>query len=114
MLRRDSSVASFTRWASPPDKRRGGLAHLDIAQADVADRLQLVVNARDVREEIGRFVHAHLEHVGDGLALVLHFERLLIVALALAGLARHVDVGQEMHLDLDDAVAVRTSRSGRL
>ena len=51
-------------------------------------------------------VDPHLEDVGDRLALVLHFERLRVVALALADLARHVDVGQEVHLDLDDAVAL--------
>ena len=58
------------------------------------------------REELGRLVDAHLEHVGDRLALVLHLERLRVVALALADFARHVDVGQEVHLDLDDAVAL--------
>src|SRR5690606_30659761 len=42
---------------------------------------------------------------GDGLALVADRERLLVVAAALADLAGDVDVGQEVHLDLDHAVA---------
>ena len=42
----------------------------------------------------------------DVLALVLHFKRLAVVALALADIAGHVHVGQEVHLDLDQAVAL--------
>ena len=37
---------------------------------------------------------------------VLHLQRLAVVALALADVAGDVDVGQEVHLDLDDAVAL--------
>ena len=40
------------------------------------------------------------------LSAVLHLQRLAIVALALADVAGDVDVGQEVHLDLDDAVAL--------
>ena len=40
------------------------------------------------------------------LALVLHLQRLAVVARALADLARDVDIRQEVHLDLDDAVAL--------
>src|SRR6201986_1367931 len=47
----------------------------------------------------------HLEDVGDVLALEAHLERLPVVALAVALLARDVYVRQEVHLDLDLAVA---------
>ena len=57
-------------------------------------------------EEVQRLVDRHLQHVGDVLALVVDLQRLAVVALALADLARHVDVGQEVHLDLQDAVAL--------
>src|SRR3546814_3607723 len=39
------------------------------------------------------------------MALELHLERLAIVARALADIALDVDVGEEVHLDLDQAVA---------
>ncbi len=39
------------------------------------------------------------------VALELHLQRLAIVALAVADVAGDVDVGQEVHLDLDQAVA---------
>ena len=56
-------------------------------------------------EKIIAFFDRHIEHVGDRLAFVEDFERLAIVAFALAGIARDVDVRQEVHLDLDKAVA---------
>ena len=56
-------------------------------------------------EELERLFDRHLEHIGDRLALEADLERLAVVALALALLARHVDVGKEVHFDLDLAVA---------
>ena len=53
-----------------------------------------------------RLLDRHVEHVGHVLALVRDLERLAVVARALADLARHVDVGQEVHLDLDLPVAL--------
>ena len=41
----------------------------------------------------------------DALALELHLERLAVVALAVADVAGDVDVGEEVHLDLEQAVA---------
>jgi hypothetical protein len=46
-------------------------------------------------------------------ALELHLQRLAVVALAVAFLAGDIDIGQEVHLDLDQAVALRTPRSAR-
>ncbi len=40
------------------------------------------------------------------LALELHLQRLAVVAGAVADVAGDVDVGQEVHLDLDQAVAL--------
>ena len=52
-----------------------------------------------------RLFDGHVEDVGDRLALEADVERLAVVALAVALLARDVDVRQEVHLDLDLAVA---------
>src|SRR5205085_746017 len=51
-------------------------------------------------------VDCHVEHVGDALSAEQHFERLAVVAPALADVALDIDVRQKMHLDLDDAVAL--------
>ena len=87
-------------------ERRRRLAELDVAEADVVERLEQPRDARDVGEELDRLLDAHVEHVGDVLALVADLERLAVVALAVADLAGHVDVGQEVHLDLELAVAL--------
>ena len=87
-------------------ERRRRLAELDVVEPDVVQRLQPPPQLRDLGEEGERLLDRHLEHVGDRLALEAHLERLAVVALAVAGLARDVDVGQEVHLDLDRAVAL--------
>ena len=87
-------------------QRRRRLPELDVAEADVLQRPQLVGDRREVLEQRQRLIDGQLEHVGDRLAAVLDLERLAVVAAALALLARDVDVGQEVHLDRDDAVAL--------
>ena len=80
---------------------RRGLAELDVAEthfhqctADGRDR-------RDVREHLERLLRRQRQDVGDRLALVVDLERLAVVPLAAADVAGDVDVGQEVHLDLD-------------
>src|SRR6267143_1305385 len=80
------------------------LSEPDIAKTDLTERLQLALDLRDAVEKRGRLLDAHVEHVGDRFAAIGDLERLFVVALALADFAGHVDVRQEMHLDLDDAV----------
>ncbi|MNZ73816.1 hypothetical protein D3C78_922440 [compost metagenome] len=50
-------------------------------------------------------LNRHLQHLGYVLALVLHLQRLSVIALALAYLTRHIHIRQEMHFNLDDAVS---------
>ena len=53
-----------------------------------------------------RLLDGHVEHVGDRLVAEFDLQRFAVVARALALVAGDVDVGQEVHLDLDDAVAL--------
>ena len=87
-------------------KGRGALPQRDIPQAHVQQRLQLAGDFRLVGEEDDRLFHGHIQHVRDGLFLILDFQRFAVVACALADLAGNVDVRQEVHLDLEDAVAL--------
>jgi hypothetical protein len=86
---------------------------VDVSEPDVVERLELLAHARLVLEEGERVLHRHLEHVGDALAAEAHLERLAVVALPLAHLARHVDVGEEVHLDLHEAVALARLAAAR-
>ena len=82
-----------------------GLAQLDVAQAHIHHGLDLLTDLGDVFEEFQGLVGGHVQHLGNVLALVLDFQRLPVVSCALADFARDVDVRQEVHLDLHQAVA---------
>ena len=86
-------------------QRRRRLPEPDVAQADLDKRLHVPGDRGHRGEEVDGLLDRHVEHLGDGLALVVHLERLAVVARAVADLARDVDVRQEVHLDLDRAVA---------
>src|SRR5206468_2688093 len=87
-------------------ERRRRLPDLDVAEADFLQHLHLVADAGDRLEELARVLDRHVEHVGDAAALELHLQRFAVVAGAVADVAGDVDVGQEVHLDLDQAVAL--------
>ena len=84
----------------------GLLADLDVAQPHPLQRGHLLSNGRDGLEEVMGLVDGHFEDIGDRLALEQDLERFAVVAPTLADVAGHVDVGQEMHLDLDQAIAL--------
>src|SRR5260370_4124379 len=88
-------------------ERRRRLPEMDVIEADVAQGFELLADRRHRTEELDRIEHRHVEDVGDVLALVLDLERVSIIALAAAYLAGDVNVGQEVHLDAADAVALR-------
>src|SRR5216683_2891804 len=79
---------------------------MDVVEPDPVQRLKSFAHPRHRLEEFGGFLHRHVEHVGDRLAFEEHFQRLAVVAFALADIAGDVDVRQEVHLDLEDAVAL--------
>ena len=81
------------------------LADLDVVEADRVERAELVMDRRDVLEVGQRFLHVHLEHLGDALFLVHHLQRFAIEAMAVADGARDPDVGQEIHFEAVRAVA---------
>ena len=90
----------------PAGEGGAGLPDLHVAQAHVAQQGHLAFDGGDRLEETLGVLDGQVQHVGDGLAVVLDFQRLAVVPRALADLARDVDVGQEVHLDLHDAVAL--------
>src|SRR3954453_1400161 len=86
-------------------QRRRGLPEPDVAESHIDERRQVSRDRRNGREELRSLLDRHVENVGDRLALEVHLERLAVVARAVAHLARDIDVRQEVHLDLDRAVA---------
>ena len=84
---------------------RGRLSQADVGEANVVQCLDLPVDGLHILEEMQRFLHRHVEHIVDAFSFVFDLQRLTVVAFAAADLAGHIDVGEEVHLDLDDAVA---------
>ena len=87
-------------------ERGGGLAEVDVAEADVDEGLELGVDGGDVLEDGDGVFDGEVEDVGDGVAVELDRERLLVVAAAVADFAEDVDVGEEVHLDAALAFAL--------
>src|SRR5262249_61445107 len=92
------------RLAARELRRR--LTQPDVAQPDVSQGPQLVQDLGYVLEHFRRLLHRHVQNVGDGVAAELHLLHLARVAGPVTYLARDVDVRQEVHLDLDDPVAL--------
>src|SRR6266568_353294 len=88
--------------------REGGgwLAQAHITQTYIIECLHFVEDRRYVREEAQRLFYRHVQYIGNILALVVYLQRLAIVAFAFAHLARHIDIGQEIHLDFHDALTL--------
>src|SRR5205823_7388438 len=86
-------------------QRRSGLAEAHVAQPHRVQRLQPPADLGNVLEEAQRLLDGHVQHVRDVAALEADLERLAVVALSVALLARHVHIGQEVHLDLDLPIA---------
>jgi hypothetical protein len=59
-----------------------------------------------VSEKFQRVFDREIEHIRNAPSLVANLQSLPIVAPAFAHLAGHVHVGQKVHLDLDQAVAL--------
>ena len=82
-----------------------GLPEADVAQPDGVERLHVSGDRRDRGEEVLGLLDRHVEDLRDVLALEVHLEGLPVVPRPVADLARHVDIGEEVHLDLQRAVA---------
>ena len=68
--------------------------------------MQLARDHRHRLEKNMRLLDGHRQYVVNVAALVLNLQRLAVIALTVANVARHVDVGQEVHLDLDQPITL--------
>ena len=92
-------------------QRRHGLPERQVLEPDVDERLQAHPHGVVAGEVVERLRDRHLEHVGDRLRHAalpkceLHLEHLAAIAPAIALGAAQIDVAQELHLDVLEAVA---------
>src|SRR3989442_8858770 len=85
---------------------RRRLSEVDVSETYVVEQLEFRPDTRLVLEEIERVGHRQIEHVGDRLSFVPDLQGFPIVTPALTDFARNVDVGEEVHLDFDEPVAL--------
>src|ERR1700758_2085645 len=79
---------------------------MDVAEADVDEGLKLLVDGGNVFEDGKGVGDGEIEEIGDGVAVELDEEGLLIVTASVTYFAEDVDVGEEVHLDAALAFAL--------
>src|SRR5271156_3350350 len=87
---------------------------MNIVEPDVAKSLQLLADGRDRTHELDRVEHRHVKDFRDALALVKDFHGVAVVALAAADFAGDINIGQEMHLDANNAVTLASLAAAAL
>ena len=107
------SRAPFAQLAAQLDalrlaaRQRGrGLAQLDVSQAHVVEGPEHPGDGWDVLEQLQRFLHVQVEHVGDGTPLVLHLQGFPVEPLSFADGTGNPHVRQEIHFHPRGAVAL--------
>ena len=101
-----ASCISSSKFCSQFDaltltSRKGvaGLTKFDVTQSDFLQDLNLAKYRGLIGKELNRLIDSHIQNIRDALASEPDFERLSVIALSSTLLARHEDVGQEVHLD---------------
>ena len=84
----------------PPRELGRWLTEFDVGEADIVEGLKSSAHARDVCKEGERFLHRHLKHISDRLSFIADLQGLAVVASAFAHLARDINIGKKVHLDL--------------
>ena len=87
-------------------ERGGRLPQLHVAEPDVDECLQLLLDRGNIFENFQRFLDGQVEQIGNRAAFVTNCERFRVVALSAADFTRYIDVRQEIHLDAPLAVAL--------
>ena len=87
-------------------ERRGRLPEPQVPESDVVEHFEPVHQLRRRVEELHRFAHGELQGFVDVAAVVLDLEDAALVARAAAVFADELDVGEELHLDGDGAIAL--------
>ena len=83
-----------------------GLAELDVGEAGLFQSAQFGSDDWVLVKEPRGFRHRHVEHFGDAAAFVRDLQGLAVVAPSAALIAGHVHIGEEVHVDLQLAVAL--------
>src|SRR5688500_17644927 len=106
LARADQLARDLQALRFPAGQRRCGLADAQVAESDLLQLPQHLTESVFADEEAYSFIDREIEYLPDVEAFVRDLERLALVARAAADVARQEDVGEELHLDADDAFAL--------
>src|ERR1035438_4795279 len=87
-------------------KSRGRLSQVYIPETHIEQRLQLRPNLRIGLEHRQRLFDGESQKVRDRVTLVFHLQSFVVVALAPANVAGHINVRQEIHFDALQSIAL--------
>src|SRR5579862_901381 len=79
---------------------------MNVAEADVDERLQLLFDLRNVFQNRQRVGDRHFQQVSDGVAVVSDGQCLAIVTASAADFAQDINIGQKIHFDAALAFAL--------
>ncbi len=77
------------------------MAQAYVPQTDIQERIEFSLNYRYGIEEYGGLRDRHIQDLVDGFIFVADVKSFPVVTFAMTGVARHVDIGQEMHFHFD-------------
>ncbi len=79
---------------------------MNVSQTYIHQRRQALMHSGNVLQDGNGVLDRQVKNVGDGITVELHRQGLLVVAPPVADLAKHVHIGQEIHLDAALALAL--------
>src|SRR6218665_3592787 len=88
-----------------PGERCRAWTELNVAESHINEGFQESVNCRDRFKKFRGLANRPLQNFRDVLAFVVHLEGFSVVPFSAAYLAGNVNVREEVHLNLDRAVA---------
>src|SRR6266849_4787859 len=75
------------------------MTKMNVSEANVDQGLQLLLDLRDVFQNLQHVRNGRFEQISDGIAVVVHRQRFVVVAASPADFTLHVNVGKEVHFD---------------
>src|ERR1700687_3936759 len=84
----------------PAGERGNRLTEPQVIESDIPKGLQAREDGALGGEKFDRFVDRELEHLGNALAIPLHFEHFAAIARAVTVGAAQVDVREKLHFDM--------------
>ena len=83
----------------------GRLSEFDIAQSHIVEGLDLAPDGGYIFKKYHRLLDSHFQNVRDIFPFIAYLKCLAVIALSVADFAGYIYIREEMHLNLDDAVA---------